>query len=879
MHYFTNTRLSISQKNINLITTDKGKVSFSYSSGRQDLTGGVMLSSVTLKDHQNVQIDSYELNYNYFNKKPLYYNITATEVSCGGDKNCNRLKLLSINNNGSAFRAFEYEESTLLPPRDSPHIDHWGYANGYRYQYGANGHRAYSSLIPEVNIIENSTPVATFEGVDKSSHFDATKAYALNKVIFPTGGYQKLVYEPHTQSGGLRIFQVLLSDGTSEWTDREYTYEEAETYSRPKYHYYLDTYSSDTECFYAWCETTECKVEYILRKSQSLTHLYDLGGVHVGYGRVTEALADGGEIVQEFYNFSDRPDSAPSPVTSYKYKEGPIYMTYFEGNLDPNGLPFAPYTSYAWERGNLADIYYKNASGKTIRHIHNDYNFDLSEEFNISSWVIDLNTKFDNEWHLVYAAKYDVVIKPFSVQQSIVSDYDQDNTNSISTTTAYTYNTQYPSLVSEVLQTLADGTELKTTFKYPKDYNISSLPTSPPVRSGAIKSLGVNNSIATPLEVVYYKKGPSETSFAVVGAKLTTYKKYGGNVSRALPFEEYQLLIQNPISDFQSSAISTTTGDLTWDSRYKKMAEYTYDPNDGQVISIVGEDETEVGYTWTAEGRMASEIVNPSSNAFSTTYTHEPMVGLKQVEDLNGKIRTYEYDHMNRLKLIKNNDGHITTRYRYHQKNELGIDATFTSSRDFAEVGQSISFTATGADPVVGKNQYYWDFKDNTVVEDDKYISHSYSATGTYNVTLTLLNPEYETVQFSKQIKVYQPMEIGLCVDGPAEIDICGTNNPTYGTCTSSGNTSITYVKVSSLTKGCNGPYTYEWHYQRPNSSTWYILFGSSNTVQFPEQLVSGYYTIRCTVTDSCGTEAQGSATTLVRYYQSDADCGGAIQK
>ncbi|WP_285060235.1 hypothetical protein [Pedobacter ginsengisoli] len=54
-------------------------------------------------------------------------------------------------------------------------------------------------------------------------------------------------------------------------------------------------------------------------------------------------------------------------------------------------------------------------------------------------------------------------------------------------------------------------------------------------------------------------------------------------------------------------------------------------------------------------------------DAQMTTYTYDPLIGLKSTIDPKGKIQYYEYDDFQRLKLIRDQDGNIVKGYRYYK--------------------------------------------------------------------------------------------------------------------------------------------------------------------------------------------------------------------
>jgi YD repeat-containing protein len=69
------------------------------------------------------------------------------------------------------------------------------------------------------------------------------------------------------------------------------------------------------------------------------------------------------------------------------------------------------------------------------------------------------------------------------------------------------------------------------------------------------------------------------------------------------------------------------------------------------------------------EGDAIDEVRVYPSNAYITTYTYKPLIGISSETDPNGKTIYYEYDPFNRLKLIRDQDGKIvkTSDYKYQQ--------------------------------------------------------------------------------------------------------------------------------------------------------------------------------------------------------------------
>jgi PKD repeat protein len=82
--------------------------------------------------------------------------------------------------------------------------------------------------------------------------------------------------------------------------------------------------------------------------------------------------------------------------------------------------------------------------------------------------------------------------------------------------------------------------------------------------------------------------------------------------------------------------------------------------------------------------------------------------------------------------------------------------ADFTYTPTWPKVGESVTFDASTSKPNGGTIiSYFWDFGDGTNATG-KIVSHSYSAYGTYTVTLTIQDSEGFTDTTSKQLNVRQ---------------------------------------------------------------------------------------------------------------------------
>ncbi len=175
----------------------------------------------------------------------------------------------------------------------------------------------------------------------------------------------------------------------------------------------------------------------------------------------------------------------------------------------------------------------------------------------------------------------------------------------------------------------------------------------------------------------------------VTNSKLTTYK---ANSSSYVPDKVYSFETVTPLANSSFTAFNGTTKD----SRYGQIPEISFDeynPN-GTVRQLTARDGITTAYLWDATGNypmaqvkgaawqqvnayngqaattdsqiLFNNIKSLVSNAFTTTFTYKPLIGLTSQTDPAGRKTSYEYDDFGRLKLVKDLQGNIVKKMEYH---------------------------------------------------------------------------------------------------------------------------------------------------------------------------------------------------------------------
>ena len=294
---------------------------------------------------------------------------------------------------------------------------------------------------------------------------------------------------------------------------------------------------------------------------------------------------------------------------------------------------------------------------------------------------------------------------------------------------------------------------------------------------------------------------------------------------------------------YQPFTVGSSSGAVVTD--YRMQVLHTYDTYNtaGNIVQQTTKDGITSSYGWDATNTLVNtSSIGTGSLQQTTTYQHIPGVGLISTTDPNGIKASFEYGRFNRLKLTRDKDNNILTRYRYNYAGDAELANSITVTGSMV-TGQAIYFGSPD-NVEFGQTQYEWNFGDGTKITTSGGLNHNYSTAGTYTVTLNKTNPEYSPVTLTKTIVINRQGEVNLTMSGSSYIDNCQYD----------ANFSQP-VLAASLSYGCPGNLSYYWEYRRDNGNWNY--FGNAAQVGPPPGFsfcgAVGYYEVQCTITDGCG--------------------------
>lgn len=370
-----------------------------------------------------------------------------------------RLLLSSISEGtvGSNLKTykFDYNEVHLLPKYLSNQTDHWGFYNNTFAHLHVNDY--YSQREPSSS--------AMSYGV-------------LNKITYPTGGYTRFVFEPHSYSkqlsmnrwekcenmstnkiaGGLRIKQIINSisgDPQNEIVTKEYFY--VTDYLTNKNNSANSSgilggriqYGFSNYVVYAFNDDDVKRSMNIFTSQSVLPACDNAHGSHIGYSEVIEKNANGSFTQFKFTNFDNGHMDDPSNAV-----------------IQESRTPYEPYASRACERGKLTSQVMYSSEG--LKKSSQTYLYERSS----NDFVRSMKASYKNVCPGT-AVSYDegTSFKIFTYNYRIIQEKDTVYNNplsAIATIKSYKYNRN--GLIRDIEQTVNNGTK-KITYRHPEEFS------------------------------------------------------------------------------------------------------------------------------------------------------------------------------------------------------------------------------------------------------------------------------------------------------------------------------------------------------------------------------------------------------------------------
>ncbi|MCS3533056.1 hypothetical protein [Chryseobacterium sp. JUb7] len=625
-------------------------------------------------------------NIQVFANNNMIQNTVFAYDDLGGMNKRPFLKTITESQSNKVYN-FEYYNTSNLPKYITKGLDHWGYWNGNDTNV---------SLAP-FDTYNAATGDYTLNNTFRDTNVQKYNIGLLSKITYPTKGYSIFEYEPNyygrrVERNSASAFLPTLTNNAGvvggARIHRQYDYSENGGIINNKTYQYATTLNGNTSSgilmnwprymYYIEFSGPGYFEKRMLRSSSNVQQ-NSMDSYNVGYQKVYEINAGKGYTEYNFTNYEDYPDILnPDTGNIRNYFNNPPNQGTYQSS--PENLYKNFRNLYGIDRSILrgklkSEIIYPEGSSNPLKKTEYEYNDNI--DYNPNTFKDNNNYVTINHLSGYWVQGYKRYLNTSALKKKIITDFL--NNNPIKNTTDYSYNSSnHLNLVKENT-ILSDNSELSKSYSYAQDINIgNTLMTSKNmVGIPTITEAKKDSKILSKTEIIYPTTLPTSQT---------------GNLVLPLSTKSYDL--QNPTS---------ATTEVTYDLYDSKGNLQQYTTKDGVPVAIIwGYNQTQPiakieGATYTQVQSLASAIITASntdalagrnndettfldalktfrnslSNYQITTYTFDPLIGVRSITPPSGIREVYLYDTANRLMEIRENDqaGKLLKEFKYNYKN------------------------------------------------------------------------------------------------------------------------------------------------------------------------------------------------------------------
>ncbi len=584
---------------------------------------------------------------------------------------------------------FEYNTQIPMPSVIDKNTDHWGYYNGT-----ANDGSQSAVPLAEVSV---GLPggwgyhrMTTIGSASKEPDEEYMQAGVLTKIIYPTGGETMFFYQANRYydyehdtpklAGGLRIHQIREIDNTNlQHVFKEFSYGlDGNGYGIPRKIPDIDDYMVERENLYVkWKRLyiggafIDYAADYFDQfrsrtySSSPVINLSHAGGAPVLYEWVSE--------YKHVYHSEDEMEKAG--LTRYQY--GLNYdLEYNTHRVPGTSITLDPKAD--WLKGKLVSCSnYKVDNGVLVPVDSVHYWYSTYNRKDIPVGKVEQKTRVydpDPDETACFSRTYleELVHHPYEIYSGCLRlsneyrvQFDSRGKKSLETETSYEYNNPVLLYPTRIRTTASDGKQLDVRRYYPHDLVLSGeeetarkqLMSDSRWRIGTLlKESVTKGSMATTVHAgykvfptgVFPWKISSQTNSAAPRERIRyhNYDAYG-----------------NPVHITQDDSIRVI---YLWNklvnSPLAEIKGATYE----QVGVCLGMTPEQFTVNSSPNSLDNGLLQTGLPRAVATSFSYEPLVGLKAITNPGGARQAFEYDDFLRLRELKDNDGRVIETYKYH---------------------------------------------------------------------------------------------------------------------------------------------------------------------------------------------------------------------
>lgn len=683
----TQFRLKGPKRLLNVKTSDNNRIDFIYNGlergdidQSQNSIKRKSLSSIEKYDYNNKLIEKIDFNQNYFDSGCNTYDCKRLKLN-----NIKRINTVTLNS--YLTTSFEYNHVDNLPKRNSNQQDYWGFFNS----------NTVNSLIPNVN----SFGGYNYSGADRRPSETKASANILKKIIYPTQGSVEYVYElndfrpsqfndfpiTNNKTGGLRIKNIIKKDkATSVPITTLFTYKLSNGNTSGELPDLLlnSTMQENNNGAGRMFERQKVEVDQNSGETSVYVMIYStpkylFTNDLIRYSKVIVETQGKGSKEYTLSSFSTNPDDQRigrkwlGSSSGFQPTSSTITNSLYSYTVFNTPTISTPDKSYM--RGLILSQIEKDNTGNILRETLNEYQINpsgytpitvygigassidsfIAEDSRIGSLDFSINFYKSDYVFLNKSIAKDYVSNPplETIENNSYNSVPLLSSKNISFANNDVYSKAYKYASDKQIQKLIDAnivslpveTEVK---KNGKIINKSEIKYDNPANlypSSAVDyDVDGNNSVATITYDLYDDKGNL----------LQFTNKYGIPVTLLWGYKGTEPIAK--VEGISYADLSTKLGFSNTNTGYK-------------TLDIVTKSDADTNDSYETQTLLPSLKLFRQNNLLKdyqiTTYTYDPLVGLKTITSASGHKENYKYDGTNKLEKITDQNDNIVKEFKY----------------------------------------------------------------------------------------------------------------------------------------------------------------------------------------------------------------------
>ncbi|MFP8891943.1 MULTISPECIES: hypothetical protein [Chryseobacterium] len=399
---------------------------------------------------------------------------------------------------------------------------------------------------------------------------------------------------------------------------------------------------------------------------------------NVGYQKVYEINLGKGYTEYNFTNYEDYPDILNPDTNNIKnyFNNPPNFGTY---QSNPENLYKNLKNLYGIDRSILrgklkSEIIYPEGSANPLKKTEYIYNDNI--DYNPNSLKDNNNYVVVNHLSGYWVQGYKRYLNTSAIKKKITTDFL--NNTPVINTTEYFYDSDSHLNLARENNTFSDNTTVSKNVYYAQD------------SQGDNYLLRTKNMVGIPL-IIELKKNNKSISKTEIKYPKFTYEITNNTVGLALPYQVNSTDLQNVVSTEVTYDKYDNKGNLqqyTTKSGVSTVIIWGYnqtqpiakiegaklsDIQQSLIDSIINASNTDASAAANNDETSFLSVLNTFRSSLPnyqiTTYTYDPLIGVRSITPPSGIRESYVYDSANRLQKVIDVNGKVLKEMKYNYKN------------------------------------------------------------------------------------------------------------------------------------------------------------------------------------------------------------------